>query len=167
MDLQARIEKLAETRLVGNRLNMSFARNRTPELWRQFMPRRGQIQHVTGPELYSVELYPDPEFFRVFDPNRPFEKWAAAPVSDPSELPEGMEVLVLPAGLYAVFSYKGKAREAAPFYQAIFQQWLPGSDYSLDHRPHFAKMGEKYQNDDPESEEEIWIPVKKRDDPSG
>jgi hypothetical protein len=30
----------------------------------------------------------------------------------------------------------------------------------LNKRPHFAKMGEKYKNEDPDSEEELWIPIK-------
>jgi len=32
----------------------------------------------------------------------------------------------------------------------------------LDNRPHFEVLGEKYKNGDPESEEEIWIPVKEK-----
>lgn len=38
--------------------------------------------------------------------------------------------------------------------------WLPASDYNLDNRPHFEVLGEKYKNNDPTSEEEIWIPIK-------
>jgi AraC family transcriptional regulator len=43
----------------------------------------------------------------------------------------------------------------------FFSTWLPDSEYRLDVRPHFEVLGEKYKNDDPESEEEIWIPIKK------
>jgi AraC family transcriptional regulator len=63
-------------------------------------------------------------------------------------------------GLYAVFLYKGAASAAAPFYQYIFQTWFPNSEYLLDNRPHFEILGEKYKNNDPASEEEIWIPIK-------
>ena len=34
------------------------------------------------------------------------------------------------------------------------------SKYSIDNRPHFEIIGEKYKNNDPNSEEEIWIPIK-------
>jgi AraC family transcriptional regulator len=37
---------------------------------------------------------------------------------------------------------------------------LPGSDYSLDSRAHFEILGKKYKHDDPNSEEEVWIPIK-------
>jgi hypothetical protein len=30
----------------------------------------------------------------------------------------------------------------------------------LDDRPHFEVLGSKYRNNDPESEEETWIPTK-------
>lgn len=44
----------------------------------------------------------------------------------------------------------------------IFGTWLPNSGYIMDDRPHFEILGAKYKNNDPESEEEIWIPIKER-----
>ena len=123
------------------------------------MPRRKEIENALGIELYSVDVFPGLEFFQHFNPASPFEKWAAVPVSDFSAIPEGMETLVIEAGLYAVFRYKGKSSEAQTFYQMIFQEWLPQSVYRLDDRPHFAVMGLEYKNDDPISEEDIWVPV--------
>jgi AraC family transcriptional regulator len=32
----------------------------------------------------------------------------------------------------------------------------------LDNKPHFEIMGDQYKNEDPDSEEELWIPIKKR-----
>lgn len=159
--MEPRIEILAETKLVGKRLNMSFAQNRTAALWRGFMPERARITNNVGTDLYSVEVYPE-GFFHNFDPARTFEKWAAIEVKDFDYVPVEMETLTLPTGAYAVFFYKGRASEGAKLYRYIFTTWLPGSEYTLDVRPHFALMGEKYKNDDPESEEEIWIPVKRK-----
>jgi AraC family transcriptional regulator len=68
-----------------------------------------------------------------------------------------METFSLEGGLYAVFHYKGSALESAPFFQNIFAEWLP----DLDNRPHFEVLGKKYKNNDPNSEETIWIPIKK------
>jgi AraC family transcriptional regulator len=158
--MHSRIEELAEIRLVGNRVQMSFAENRTPELWQMFMPRLKEVQNAVGTELYSVEVYTDTAFFSNFDPRRPFDKWAALRVLDFSEVPPGMETLIIPHGLYAAFLYKGKGSEAASAYEYIFNTWLPKSGYALDNRPHFALMGEKYRNEDPESEEDLYIPIK-------
>jgi len=71
-----------------------------------------------------------------------------------------METITVPDGLYAVFLYKGPASAASNIYQYIFGTWLPNADFLLDDRPHFALMGEKYKNEDPSSEEELWIPIK-------
>lgn len=157
--MNPRIQTVEEKIFSGKRLTVSFAENRTRELWQGFMPRRREIAKVVGTELYSIEVYP-PGFFDPFDPNAQFEKWAAVEVRDLEDLPAGLETMTAPAGMYAVFVHRGTAADAPRTYGYIFQTWFPDSDYELDVRPHFAVMGEKYKNDDPGSEEEIWIPVK-------
>ena len=97
---------------------------------------------------------------RIFSPLTEFEKWAAVEVSDCREIPEGMETLIVPEGLYAVFDYKGAANNFAPIFHYIFGTWISTSGYEVDRRPHFDVLGEKYKGNAPNSEEEIWIPVK-------
>ena len=70
-----------------------------------------------------------------------------------------MESFLLKKGLYAVFNYKGLSSDNSIF-QYIFSKWIPESNYLLDDRPHFEILGVKYKNNDPNSEEEIWIPIK-------
>jgi len=144
--------------LIGKRLQMSFAENKTFDLWRSFMPEHKQITSRIGNELFSVEVYPD-GFYENFSHNNPFDKWAAVVVSDFDSVPDGMETLIILEGLYAVFIHKGPANEGPRTYGYIFQEWLPNSEYVLDSRPHLAVMGDKYKQDSPDSEEEIWIPI--------
>lgn len=158
--MEPRIEVLPEKKLVGKRLRMSFADNRTRELWQSLMPRKKKIRNSIASGLYSVEIYDDLSFFDNFNPEQDFEKWAAIEVSNFDSVPDELEILNLPRGLYAVFTHQGTASEAPKTYQYIFQTWLPKSDFLLDGRPHFALMGEKYKNDDPNSEEEVWIPIR-------
>jgi AraC family transcriptional regulator len=153
-----RIELLLEKKLVGNRLPMSLADNKTAELWRTFMPRRNEISDNLTRDLISMQIY-QPSHFSNFKPINTFEKWAAVEVSDFNNVPAGMETFTLPGGLYAVFDYKGSSNDPTIF-QYIFGTWLPISNYALDDRPHFEVLGGKYKNNDPASEEEIWIPVK-------
>lgn len=160
--MQARIETLRETKLVGKRLSMSFTANRTKELWQSFMPMRNTIQNRIGADYFSVEVYASLDFFKQFNPNAEYEKWAAVEVEDFKTVPAEMETLVIPEGLYAVFIYKGLAKDAHLTYRYILSEWLPNSEYSLDHRPHFARMGAKYKNNDPSSEEELWFPIAKK-----
>lgn len=158
--MEPRIEILPEKKFVGKRINMSFSNNKTRELWRSFMPVRREIKNIIGMELYSIEVY-EPLYFNNYNPEKEFDKWATVEVTDFEKVPDDMDTLILPRGLYAVFIHKGAAGKGPETYQYIFGTWLPASDFQLDDRPHFAVMGEKYKNDDPDSEEEVWIPVKK------
>lgn len=150
---------IPEIKLMGKRMTMSYADNKTTDLWKSFMPNRNEIQNKIGTALYSMQIYPA-LFFENFDPQNEFEKWATAEVTDFESIPEGMECFLLPGGLYAVFEFKGDGNKAAEVFQYIFKTWLPNTEFSLDNRPHFEKLGEKYKQGDPDSEEEIWIPVK-------
>lgn len=95
-----------------------------------------------------------------FTPATPFEQWAAVEVENWGVLPEGMEALLLPGGPYAVFIYRGIPAHFSRLAQYIFGHWLPQSTFALDDRPHFEIMGEDYRPDDPNAEEEVWIPLK-------
>ncbi|MEO9475687.1 MAG: GyrI-like domain-containing protein [Cyclobacteriaceae bacterium] len=147
-----------EMHFVGMSLTMSYANNRVVELWRSFGPARKRIQNTLKGDSYSMEVY-GADFFQSFDPNKEFEKWAAVRVNQGASVPEGMRRLTIPESQYAVFEYKGSSSHASGFYQQLYGVWLPTSGFVLDDRPHFAVMGEKYKNNDPESEEQIWIPI--------
>jgi AraC family transcriptional regulator len=153
------IKTFPATKFIGKNLSFTYANYRAFELWSSFMPRRKEIQNGIGNELYNIQI--NPENFD-FNPNTPFVKWATMPVSNFDFVPDGMETLEIQEGLYAVFNYKGDQSNAAAFFESIYTEWLPNSEFDLDSRPQFEILGEKYKNRDPNSEEEIWIPIKKR-----
>ncbi|MEO8534872.1 MAG: GyrI-like domain-containing protein [Flavobacterium sp.] len=159
--MEARIEISAQKKLIGKHITMSFLENKTFQLWSSFMPSRKEIKNQIGSDLYSLEVFPFGHF-NEFDPNNSFEKWAAVQVSDFNEIPSDMDDLTIPSGLYAVFVHKGLESDGHKTYHSIFAEWLPNSEYTVDDRPHFAIMGEKYKKNDPDSEEEIWIPIKNK-----
>ena len=141
-------------------MTMSLANNKTGELWKNFAPRRREITNNLTNDFISMQIY-TPTYFADFKPTNEFEKWASVEVTDFNNVPGDMETFILAGGLYAVFDYKGSSNDPSIF-QYIFGTWLPGSGYALDGRPHFEVLGEKYKNNDPTSEEEIWIPIKAR-----
>ena len=159
--MEPTIQTLTEKKLIGKRMVMSFSENRTFELWHSFMPRRKEIRGRIGTDLFSIEVYA-PSYWVDFSPDATFEKWAAVEVTDFGVIPDGMETITLPDGIYAVFVHRGPASMGPKTYGYIFRTWLPDSGFSLDNRPHFAVMGGKYKHEDPDSEEEIWIPVTQR-----
>lgn len=120
------------------------------------MPVKNKILNNVNTDMISMQVYS--EAIRLGELNQAFEKWAAVEVSDFENVPEGMESFVLEGGEYAVFDYKGLNTDPQIFIY-IFGTWLPNSNYQIADRPHFEVLGEKYKNGDPDSEEEIWIPI--------
>ena len=152
-----KIQLLPSKTLLGKRLKMSFSNDRTGELWRSFMPYRKDILHKIGIDLYSMQIF---DAMPDFKSDATFEKWAAVEVSAIETVPEGMETYTLQGGLYAVFLHQGPASAFQKTFGFIFEEWLPNSEYELDDREHFELLGEKYKNNDPDSEEEVWIPIR-------
>lgn len=157
--MQPQIKTIGPKKLLGVSRVMSLAENQTGELWRNFMPRLNEIETRIGTDLFSLQVY-DEDYFQQFSPMNEFEKWALVEVRNFSQFPEEMEPFELPGGLYAVFQHKGMGTE---IFQHIFSAWLPNSEFQLDDRPHFEVLGEKYKQGSPDSEEEIWVPVKNKD----
>ncbi len=155
-NLKPTILNFSATKFIGKNLIFSYADYRAFELWSSFMPRRKEIQNTIGANLYNIQV--NPENFD-FHPKTLFVKWAAVEVSSFDHVPDDMETLEIESGLYAVFQYKGDQQGASAFFNSIYTEWLPNSSYELANRPQFEILGEKYKNNDPNSEEEIWIPV--------
>jgi AraC family transcriptional regulator len=157
--MQANIVHIKETILVGMKRTMSISKDTTRDLFSKFMPRRTELLHKNTENIFCVQVYPT-NYFDAYNPVAEFEKWAGVEVTKIIDIPIGMEKLIIPAGQYALFIHKGPASECYATMENIFRQWLPGSLYELDNRPHFEIMGEKYKHESPDTEEEIFIPVK-------
>lgn len=158
--MQPTIKLIDEKKVIGIHVPMSVANNKTAVLWQRFMPRRKEIKNKVSEDLISMQIY-DPTYFSMFDPEKEFNKWASVEVDKFEEIPQNMEIFIIPAGKYAVFHYKGLSTNTQIF-EDIFGTWLPQSAYEIDHRPHFEILGEKYKNNDPDSEEDIWIPIREK-----
>ena len=154
---------LPEKKFIGKSIQMSLAEDRTQELWQLFMKERKTIRQIPGTDLCNLVVYDPPLDLQNFQPTTVFTKYALAEVANFDELPESMESFVLSSGLYAVFLHRGHPASFPQTLGYIFGQWLPSSGYTLDHRPHFELLGEKYKNNAPDSEEEVWIPIREND----
>jgi len=154
------IEILTEKKLIGKRLNMSLANNKTVDLWRSFMPRRHEINNKVNNDFISMQVYDHPFDPLNFNALTTYDKWATVEVNDFGTIPDDMKTFTLQGGLYAVFIHKGLATDGERTLRYIYETWMPDSDYESDNRPQFEVMGEKYKNNNPESEEEIRIPIK-------
>ena len=157
--MMPKIIDLQSKKLLGLSQEMSLMDNKTPELWKAFRQRSKEVANRSSDDFISLQEYPV-DYFQVFSPVKKYVKWACVEVEDFDSVPERMNSLILEGGLFAVFNYKGTAKDAQTFFQYIYGEWIPNSDYNLDDRPHFEVLGDKYKNNDPNSEEEVWIPIK-------
>lgn len=154
--MQPEIIQMPEKKLVGISRPMSFLDYQVSELWQSFMPRRSEIENTVASDLFHVQVNP---LHYNFSPDVVFEKWAALEVNAFTSLPDGMQKLIIPAGLYAVFTYRGDGSDAADFFQSIFTEFLPKANLQWENRPQFEVLGEKYKKSSPDSEELIFIPI--------
>ena len=159
--LQPEIRTIASKQLVGMRMPFSLAKNSPAELWRQFMPRRKEVKQTVNAALISMEVYNGGLDLDTFNEDTVFEKWAVVEVSDIDNLPKGMESYRLTGGKYAVFTHKAIEMPIQELFEYIFSTWLPTTGFSLRGNVHLEVMGEKYYGPNhPETEEDIWIPIK-------
>ncbi len=154
-----KIVSIPAKKLIGYSIEMSLLDNQTQTIWQLFMPRLKEIKNAVSADLFSLQNYPE-DYFTNFTPETIFTKWAAVEVKNFENIPEGFEKLEIPSGKYAVFLHKGNTEMFAKTAQYIYTEWLPNSGFQLDNKPHFEVLGDNYLgHENPESEEEIWIPI--------
>ncbi len=127
------------------------------ELWPRFMPHFASISNKVNTDKIALKILPN-DYFKNFNVDATFTQWAAVEVESLDNLTEGLESMVIPEGLYLVIHYKGSSADNSIF-NYIFSEFLPQSEYELDNRPHFEILGPLYKNNDPNSEEDIYIPI--------
>ncbi len=157
-----RIVKIAKRKLVGLQIETSISENKTLALWQKFKPQVKSITNKKTTDFYSIQMYNHDFDIQQFSPTTRFEKWAAIEVENFKNIPDGLEKFTLSTGKYAVFIHKGTPKEFHKTAAYIYGIWLPSSTYQLDNRPHFEIMSENYNPNDPNAEEEVWIPVKEK-----
>lgn len=64
------IKIVPEKKLIGKRIKMTLADNKTFELWKSFMPRRKEIKNNLTTELVSRQVYDKSLDFKDFNQDR-------------------------------------------------------------------------------------------------
>lgn len=159
--MKPEIVGLKEIKLIGMHINHSLSNNKTTELWKKFMPRKKEILSLKNSWFYAIQQYGTDVKMREFTPNTKFKIWAAVEVNSVENIPREMNSIVIPSGKYAIFMHKGDAKKFSETMNFILKIWLSESQYELDDRMHFQIMKDKYLGENnPNSVEEIWIPIK-------
>lgn len=137
------------------RTSMSKASVDCPKLWANvFGPR---MHEISGAKLGE---YPGPSYgISVMLDEHNFDYWAAMPAREGQVLPEGMQVIELPAGLYAgcVIPSLAQLGEAFTYLYGTWPQTV--KDYALNMQaPGFEYYDQRYQES---GALEVYAPVLK------
>lgn len=170
--MENRIEKLEPTTILGKSLEMSLAQDKTQALWQSFGPFVKDIENRKDRNFISLQKFNSVFDPKNFDPNAPFTKWAGVALQPAIEdgnagqrhdgLIPGLSLYEIQGGMYAVFTHVGPASEFRRSMEYVFGEWFPKSAYLVDDREHFEVLPEGYRPDDPNAQEEIWIPIRKK-----
>lgn len=84
-------------------------------------------------------------------------------VATGADVPEGLDSLAVPAGMWAVFESSGRFPEALQYlWRDVFTQWFPSNPYRS--RPGPEILRARVAPGGAEAEAELWIPVERTTD---
>ncbi len=151
------IKDFPEIKAVGLRYIGKNENNEIPEMWDEFMQRTKEIKNLKK-EGYA---------FGVCSPmskntlENGFEYTACLEVNDFDGIPDKMAMVDIPAGKYAVHTYKGKISNIKDIYDYIFGTWRKETKLTVDNdRSDFELYDDRFKGEAHDSEVDIYIPIK-------
>lgn len=151
--MEPKIVTMDAFKVVGMRYLGKNEHGEISELWSQFNPRIPEIKHLAPQPNAALGV--------CLQNNQGLIDYIAAlPVSELSDIPEGMTGEEIPTQTYAVFESRG-VKDIGKTYQHILKEWLPGSGYQPGDGADFEFYPETFNPEDPESLVLIYMPVKK------
>ena len=152
----------SEAYVVGLKLKTRGMANKIPKLWKKSGQRRAEIKDLdeSAPVAYGISIMmPD------FERTKKYDYIAGFPVmGKPDELPKGMEFFKIPAGEYVMVVCPNMA-SIPQSYKAIYNRWLPQSDYELDLSNGnfcFELYGEEFDPGSGSGKFFIYVPIRKK-----
>lgn len=115
---------------------------------------------MLGPDTQmQAVFFDDPDLVATDD----LRAAACAPCADDTNLPEGTEELLRPAGTYAKLEYTGPYADMKDAYRWLYGVWLPNSGYEISERPGFeAYLNSPVDTAPAELRTDIFLPVEKQ-----
>ena len=153
------IVELEEMTVVGVQTLFSMKCNLIPVLWERFSPRMQEIKNVVRKDValevsYDMQGEAEEETFFVL---------AGLIVNSVEEIPEGMTYKHIPTQMYAMFTHYGPISQIYDTYDHIYNELLPRSAYEVDEAACTIEWyDERFKMESPDSEYDIYVPVKER-----
>ncbi len=151
-----------EVPVVGLSIHTKAMSGEIPPLWEKLGERQTEIVNLdeSAHVGYGISI-----MGADFEETNAFDYVAGLPVTgEAEEVPEGMAAFTIPAGEYAVVLCPNLA-SIQQGYEAIYNRWLPNSDYELDMSKGnfcFELYGEEFNPSAGSEKFYIYVPVKKQ-----
>ena len=138
--------------VVGMKYRGKNENNEIPQLWQALGPRTGEIEHMADDSAaYGICANMDMD-------TGAFDYIAGFEVSSAEGVPEGMVAFEVPGGKYAVFTTT--LPQIGETFHNAYHTWLPQSGYQPRGGPEFELYDEQFDPQDPNSEFDLYIPIK-------
>lgn len=138
--------------VVGVRYHGKNENNEIPQMWEAFGPRMHEVKQVINPQVcYGISDNMDED-------THEFDYIAGCEVASAADIPEGMVSWVVPAGTYAIFTTT--LPRVGQTFQHAYHTWMPQSGYQGTGGPDFELYDEQFDPRDPQSEFDLYIPIK-------
>lgn len=136
---------------VADSFDMS-RRQEIPHLYEKFWTLQGDMQTVIGPTLYGVSMDSKPD--------GSFRYGVGVEIDDiDAPQPDGTCHMDLVGGTYVRFTQRTAMTEMPMYFDAIFSQWLPQSDWQMREGAVFEHYPDMDGAKDGVMTYEIWVPV--------
>ncbi len=149
-----------DIKLIGMEYFGNNANGEIPQLWGVFIPRSGEIKNAA----------PNGAFYGVCEckcegecqcgNGGSFLYTAAREVTSLDAVPEGMISRTLPPAKYAVFTHRGPIATLNQTFEKIYTEWLAANNLVPNAAYGFEYYDERFKEDAPDSELDIYVPVK-------
>lgn len=154
--MEPRIVQLEKLILVGRPYYGDANEHKFAKAWERFGNLEKEVSHRLNPMVgFGVEIY-GPEF-------QTEHQWTYFPsvqVSQFDDVPALLFAKTLPSATYAVFTAKGGIPKLGDTFMYAYMTWLPTSAYEVAFPFDFEYYDERFKDNDPDSEVDIYIPVK-------
>lgn len=147
--MEAKVVNLKSEKVIGLVYRGPNQNGEIPAMWEVFNTRFKEIINPDLTKFYGL----------CYDCDMPgsFAYMAGLAVSEVTQLPEGMELQELPAGKYAIFTFKDPISKIGEFWDAIYKTGLKENGLEAVNGMTFELYDERFHQT---GECDIYIPVK-------
>lgn len=123
--------------------------------WAQFSQRKNTIPHRSNQETTGVVMSSELDLRE-----EKLTYFSSVEVTEVNDIPEGLQEMTIPGGLYACFENRGCAQTTGSLMDFVYGIWLDSSGYTRRKGFDLEIFDYRYKQGDPNSISRFLIPVK-------